>query len=131
MDEFLVLLQAKLDEAKSKGNVNADIEKLQSQLNKLKVQVEIDPKATQKLADNIGKLVNQKIIISNIGINQNNLSKTGQQIGQVILDGAENAIGDVTSKVIGKGFTVSSAMSKKVQSELESIVKDWTITKEK
>lgn len=131
MDEFLILLQAKLDEAKSKGNVNADIEKLQNQLNKLKVQVEIDPKATQKLANDIGKLVNQKIIISNIGINQNNLSKTGQQIGQVILDGAEKAIGDVTSKVIGKGFTVSSAMSKKVQSELESIVKDWTNNKGK
>lgn len=32
MDEFLILLQAKLDEAKSKGNVNADIEKLQNQL---------------------------------------------------------------------------------------------------
>lgn len=57
MDEFLILLQAKLDEAKSKGNVNADIEKLQNQLDKLKVQVEINPKATQKLADDIGKLI--------------------------------------------------------------------------
>lgn len=131
MDEFLILLQAKLDEAKSKGNINADIGKLQSQLDKLKVQVEIDPKAAQMLADSIGKLINQKIVISNIGIDQNNLSKTGQQIGQVILDGTEKAIGDVTSKVIGKGFTVSPAMSKKVQSELESIVKDWTNNKGK
>lgn len=131
MDEFLVLLQAKLDEAKSKGNVNADIKELQNQLDKLKVQVELDPKAGQKLADDIGKLINQKITISNIAVNQSNLSKTGQQIGQIISDSAEKAIGDVTSKVIGKGFTVSPAMSKKVQSELESIVKDWTNNKGK
>ena len=58
MDEFLVLLQAKLDEAKSKGNVNADIKELQNQLDKLKVQVELDPKAAQKLANDIGKLEN-------------------------------------------------------------------------
>lgn len=131
MDEFLVLLQAKLDEAKSKGNINADIKELQNQLDKLKVQVKLDPKAAQKLADDIGKLINQKITISNIAVNQSNLSKTGQQIGQIISDSAGKVIGNVTSKVIGKGFTVSPAMSKKVQSELESIVKDWTNNKGK
>lgn len=96
MDEFLVLLQAKLDEAKSKGNVNADIKELQSQLDKLKVQVEIDPKAAQKLANDIGKLVNQKIIISNIGIDTNKTIKTaqqtGQQIGNAINQGVTNAV---------------------------------------
>ena len=39
MNEFLILLQAKLDEAKSKENVNTDIGKLQYQLDELKVQV--------------------------------------------------------------------------------------------
>lgn len=95
MDEFLVLLQAKLDKAKSKGNVNADIEKLQSQLNKLKVQVEIDPKETQKLADNIGKLINQKITISNIGIDTKAGIKAGQdyvkQFGQGLSQGISSA----------------------------------------
>ncbi|WP_285945912.1 phage tail tape measure protein [Thomasclavelia cocleata] len=126
MDEFLVLLQAKLDEAKSKGNVNADIKELQNQLDKLKVQVELDPKATQKLADSIGKLVNQKIVISNIGINQNNLSKTGQQIGQVISDSAEKAIGNVTSKNIGKYFRVSQSDSRQFQAEMKKLVSGWT-----
>lgn len=126
MDDFLVLLQAKLDEAKSKGNVNADIKELQNQLDKLKVQVELDPKATQKLADSIGKLVNQKIVISNIGINQNNLSKTGQQIGQVISDSAEKAIGNVTSKNIGKYFRVSQSDSRQFQAEMEKLVSGWT-----
>lgn len=96
MDEFLVLLQAKLDEAKSKGNVNADINKLQNELNKLKVQVELDPKSAQKLADDIGKLINQKITISNIGIDTNKTIKTaqqtGQQIGNAINQGVTNAV---------------------------------------
>ena len=92
MDEFLILLQAKLDEAKSKGNVNADIEKLQSQLNKLKVQVEIDPKETQKLADNIGKLINQKITISNIGIDGKSATKAGQEYGKQFSQGVSQEL---------------------------------------
>ena len=68
MNEFLVLLQAKLDEAKSKGLINSDISSLQGQLDKLKLQVELDPNAAQKLANDIGKLINQKITISNINI---------------------------------------------------------------
>lgn len=96
MDEFLIELQAKLDEAKSKGNVNADINKLQNELNKLKVQVELDPKSAQKLADDIGKLINQKITISNIGIDTNKTIKTaqqtGQQIGNTINQGVTNAV---------------------------------------
>ena len=88
MNEFLVLLQAKLDEAKSKGLVNSDIASLQNQLNKLKVQVELNPKSAQKLANDIGKLLKQQIIISNINIDTNqavrNAQQTGQQIGKQI-----------------------------------------------
>lgn len=126
MDELLVLLQAKLDEAKSKSNINADIDKLQNQLDKLKVQAELDPKTTQKLADDIGQLINQKIVISNIIVNQSNLSKTGQQIGKVISDSAEKAIGNVTSKNIGKYFRVSKSDSSQFQVEMEKLVSGWT-----
>lgn len=102
MDEFLILLQAKLDEAKSKGNINADIGKLQSQLDKLKVQVEIDPKAAQMLADSIGKLINQKIVISNIGIDTNSGIKAGQEYGKQISQG------------ISQGMSSASKSSEKV-----------------
>lgn len=97
MDEFLVLLQAKLDEAKSKGNINADIKELQNQLDKFKVQVELDPKAAQKLADNIGKLINQKIVISNIGIDTNAGVKAGQEYGKQIRQGISQGMSS-TSK---------------------------------
>lgn len=56
MDDFLILLQAKLDEAKSKGNVNADIEKIQSQLDQLKLQVTIDSKSISNITTQMSKL---------------------------------------------------------------------------
>ena len=56
MDDFLILLQAKLDEAKSKGNVNADIEKIQSQLDQLKLQATIDSKSISNIITQMSKL---------------------------------------------------------------------------
>lgn len=96
MNEFLVLLQAKLDEVKSKGLINSDISSLQGQLDKLKLQVELDPNAAQKLANDIGKLINQKITISNINIDTNqavrNAQQSGQQIGRQIQNGINSVI---------------------------------------
>lgn len=96
MNEFLIELQAKLDEAKSKGNINSDIEKIQEKINKLKLQVEIDPKIFSDLIQRIERILNQKIDISNIGIDQKkavqSAQQTGQKVGQVISDSAEKAI---------------------------------------
>lgn len=92
MDEFLILLQAKLNEAKSKENVNGDIDKIQSQLDKLKIQAELDPKAAQKLADSIGKLINQKIVISNIGIDGKFATKAGQEYGKQFSQGVSQEL---------------------------------------
>lgn len=103
MDEFLILLQAKLDEAKSKGNINADIKELQHRLDKLKVQVEIDPKSAHKLADDVGKLINQKITISNIGIDTNAGIKAGQKYGKQISQGISQGMSSAsksTEKVL-------------------------------
>lgn len=97
MNEFLILLQAKLDEAKSKENINSDIiNKLQGNLNELQIAAKLDPNAAQKLANDIGKLINQKITISNINIDTNqavrNAQQTGQQIGKQIQNGINSVI---------------------------------------
>lgn len=135
MDEFLILLQAKLDEAKSKGNVNSDINKLQSQLDNLKVQVELDPKSAQKLANDIGKLLNQQITISNININTNqairNAQQTGQQIGKQIQNGINSVIqkGNFTTE-----FTFSADkrnnVAKIAQEEFNNITNGIVTVKE-
>lgn len=103
MDEFIIQLQAQLDEAKSQGNINDDIKALQSELDKLKIQAELDPKAAQKLADSIGKLINQKIVISNIGIDTKSGVKAGQEYGKQISQGISQGMSSAsksTEKVL-------------------------------
>ncbi len=91
MDEFLILLQAKLDEAKSKGNINADISKIQSQIDKLKVQAEIDPKTISNLVKQLEGVLSQKINIPSINIDTTQITKTTQQIRK-ISDSATSSI---------------------------------------
>lgn len=126
MDEFLILLQAKLDEAKSKGNVNTDIDKIQNQLDKLKIQAELDSKAAQKLADDIGKLINQKIVISNIGIDTNAGIKAGQEYGKQVSQGISQGMSSAsksTEKVL-RDFSELNDAKRKFVDEHDLISKD-------
>lgn len=94
-NEFLIELQARLDEAKSKGNINEDIDKIQAQLNELKLQATIDNATISKLIKQLEGILNQKITISNINIDGNGAIKTaqnaGERIGEAINKGVENS----------------------------------------
>lgn len=124
MNEFLVLLQAKLDEAKSKGLINSDISSLQGQLDKLKLQVELDPNAAQKLANDIGKLINQKITISNINIDTNQAVRNAQQSGQQIGDALNQGISKELSKSQNAidNFKKSLSNAGKSSSEINNLI---------
>ena len=61
MNESPLLLQAKLDEVTSKKNLNADIKKIQSQLDKLKVQVEPDPKSLSHITKQLEAALSQTV----------------------------------------------------------------------
>jgi len=98
MDEFLIELQAKLDEAKSKGNINSDIDKIQSQIDKLKIQAEIDPKAISNLVKQLESVLNQKINISNININAGQTTKAAQQVGQKMGQQIQSGINSAIQK---------------------------------
>ena len=129
MDEFLVLLQAKLDEAKSKGLINSDISSLQGQLDKLKLQVELDPNAAQKLANDIGKLINQKITISNINIDTNQAVRNAQQSGQQIGDALNQSVSKSQNAI--ENFKKSLENAGKSSSEIQSIIdKVKTLTRQ-
>lgn len=99
MDEFLILLQAKLDEAKSKGNVNADIKVLQNQLDKLKIQVEIDPKLLSNIVKQLESALGQKIKIPNIAVDSKIGQQIGTNIGQNVADGINKSSEKVNAEV--------------------------------
>ena len=99
MDEFLILLQAKLDEAKSKENINANIRELQNQLDKLKLQVELDPKSITNIVKQIESALGQKIKMPNIAIDAKTGQQIGTNIGQNIADGISKSSGKVNAEI--------------------------------
>ena len=139
-----------LDGTKSKNQLNQDIHALKKVLDSVELKAKLDPNQVRSLESQLNKLqvsltdvtipksvldglVSQintalsGIQIPNININPSGVGgNVGKQIGEIVSKETSNAINDVTSKVIGEGFTVSPKMSQKVQSELENIVKDWT-----
>lgn len=92
MHDFLIELQAKLDDLTSKENINSDIGKLQKKIDELKIQTRLDPDSVAKLAREIEELVNSKITISNIDIDTRQIGKSGQKAGQEFADGIERGI---------------------------------------
>ena len=88
MDEFLLELQAKLDEAKSKDLINADIEKIQQQVDKLKLQAEVDPKSISNIARQLESVIGEKITI---GLTANIDNNAMNQIKKAS-DSATNAV---------------------------------------
>lgn len=96
MDEFLILLQAKLDEAKSKGLINSDITTIQNQLDKLKLQATLDPQALSNIVKQLESITGKKITIPNIEFNAGQAVKdaqqTGQNIGNAVRQGASSIL---------------------------------------
>ena len=84
MNEFLIQLQAILDKETSKGNINKSIGRIQNQINKLKIQAEIDPKLIITLKKQLEKITNQKIDLSNINIDTPKINKVGKQAGEQV-----------------------------------------------
>ena len=96
------------------------IENLQGKINKLKIQAELDPKIVQKLADDIGKLSNQKIIISNLGIDAKSASKSGQEYGAQFRQGMSHELSK-SEKAIGR-FSNSLKSAGRSSTEIDSLV---------
>lgn len=96
MDEFLILLQAKLDEASLKG-IKGNLEQLKKEFEELKIKPVLDQQALSDLSAKINKLFTEnKITISNINVDNSqavrNAQQTGQQIGKQIQNGINSVI---------------------------------------
>lgn len=83
MNDAYVMLQAKLDEAKSKNNLNKDLAKLQSKLDKVKLQAEIDPKTIASLTRELEVIINPKIKLEDAEKDQEQLASGFEQISKL------------------------------------------------
>lgn len=110
MDDFLILLQAKLDEAKSKKNINKDIDVLQKKLDKLKIQPRIDPKSISNLVKQLESVLNQKINISNISFDSKAAQQIGSNISQNIAKGINQSFESMSTSANNAEAEVTAAM---------------------
>lgn len=110
-NEFLIELQAKLDEEKSKGNINKDLDKIQKTLNTLKLQAEIDSDTINKLTRQLEGIISQKIVISNIDINPTNASDSAQNLGKRIGNDIKNSV----KKSLSIDDVINSALNRMSQ----------------
>lgn len=82
MDDFSVLLQAKLNQSESEKNINSDLATIAKAIEKLKVQAEIDHNSVKNIAQQLANIMNQKVVVDNIQIDTSKVSKTGSQAAQ-------------------------------------------------
>ena len=129
-DNYSMKVQARVDLPSNK-DIDAQIRKLEKSISKLKVSGQFDDNALRNLTNQLNTLkasittanfsptalteltnqVNralQNINIGNINVGNigNQARQAGQQIGNIVSDEVNNALGKVTSKEIGIGFTV-------------------------
>lgn len=99
MNEFLIQLQAILDELKSKENINADIINIQDKIDALKLKAELDSKSIIAIKKQLEEIANQTIKISNINADSKQINsfgeKIGQQLGNNINKSLQSALYDV------------------------------------
>lgn len=135
MDEFLILLQAKLDEASLKG-IKGNLEQLKKEFEELKIKPVLNQQALSDLSAKINKLFTEnKITISNINVDNSqavrNAQQTGQQIGKQIQNGINSVIqkGNFTTE-----FTFSADkrnnVAKVAQKEFQKIANGIVTVKE-
>ncbi|MDY5721159.1 MAG: hypothetical protein SPK55_01045, partial [Succinivibrio sp.] len=125
MNDFNISLIAGLDSAKSKENINQDIDKLKSTLNELTLQAKIDPnqaknlegqldnlkvklndvQITQPALDNLVKQINTAL--SGIKIGNINIGNQAQQVGQQIGSNIGQQVSQSISSAIQKGTMVN------------------------
>lgn len=127
-----------LDIPKTVSQINDDIKKLQGQLDQVKATGALDTSATVKQIN--AQIATLQAQLNNINIqanvNMNNSTKTsaqqtGQQIGKLISDSAEQAISRVSSPAIGRYFKIDPSTSNQFRTEMEKLVSEWTNAKGK
>ena len=119
-NNFFLDVVAALQSKKSQAQLNKDIKSIQKQIDKLqvtakinpesikdiqkkigsiKVKAEIAPNTIQNLTKQLENIINQKITLSNIDINQNQITKVGQQIGKNIDIGVSASLGSIRQNI--------------------------------
>ena len=112
-NNFIIDIIAKLQTKISQAQLNGDIKAIQKDLDKLQLKAEIDPKsinilqkrietikikaelepnAVQNITRQLENITNQKIVVSNINIDQGQAAKSGQTAGKILAENLNHSL---------------------------------------
>ena len=102
-NDFLLLLQAKLEEASLKG-IKGNLDQLKKEFEELKIKPVLDQQALSDLSVKINKLfTDNKITISNINMDNSqavkNAQQSGKQIGNAINESVSSSIRGIKKNI--------------------------------
>lgn len=125
MEDFKILLKAIVDAKDTQAQLNA-IKNLSVKIEKLNLGQSAINEFRNQLSKN-GIDVN--LVLGNTNQLQNRAKQTGQQIGKLVSDSAEKAIGGVSSKGIDRYFRIDPSTSREFENEMKQLVSQWTNAK--
>ena len=132
-NDFLLLLQAKLEEASLKG-IKGNLDQLKKEFEELKIKPVLDQQALSDLSVKINKLFTEnKITISNINVDNSQAVRNAQQSGKQIGDALNQSVSKEVSKSQNaiENFKKSLENAGKSSSEIQSIIdKVKTLTRQ-
>lgn len=108
MNDPILSLQAKLDQAKSTQSLNSDIQEIQRQFDQIKIQAEIDPKSISALEKQLDNLLGDKITIPSIDVDETQVQQIGQQIGNTISNNITKSVREASGEISSEIKKISS-----------------------
>lgn len=149
-NDWLINLVGSLDPTKTKDQINDDIEKIQGKLKDVELKAKLESSVVSDLEKQLNNLqvsltditipqsvldglVNQinnalrGIQINNVNFNPSGVGNFGRQVGEVVSDEVNNALGKITSPEIGVRFTFeendSDEFNRAVDDEIRKLQK--------
>ncbi len=100
LNKDIKFIQKQIDKLQVTAKINPEsIKNIQKKIGSIKVKAEIAPNTIQNLTKQLENIINQKITLSNIDINQNQITKVGQQIGKNIDIGVSASLGSIRQNI--------------------------------
>ena len=130
-NDFQILLQALLDEASSKTNIDKNIDSLQKKINSIKIKAELDSNLIRNLSKQILQATNTKTFnqssVSKQIFNTNDLDKQGRLYIQKVSNTINKTKSEINCVLKGAGYTdIKITGIEKANGQIKSITVNAT-----
>lgn len=124
MNEFLILLQAKLEEASLKG-IKGDLAQLKKEFEELKISPVLDQQALSNIVKQLESITGKKITIPNIEFNAGQTVKDAQKTAQQVASASNSSTATIVQNEQKKQQAIQET-----EKEYQKIAKDESLVRD-